>query len=35
MILEFMRSDEMLYETCEDAADLIEDLEHYDSEEIH
>jgi len=35
IIVEFLRCEEMKYELCEDAADLIEELGHYEDEEIH
>lgn len=35
LIIEFLRSDEWKYESCEDAADALEDLAHYQDEEIH
>lgn len=35
MITDFLRSDEWKYECCEDAADEIDELGHYEDEEIH
>lgn len=35
MIVEFLRSDDWIYELAEDCADAIEDLEHYDIIEVH
>ena len=34
-ILEVLRSDEWKYECCEDAADKIEELGHYEDDSIH
>lgn len=34
-ILEFLRSEQWKYEVCEDAADAIENLEHYEDDQIH
>ena len=35
LILEFLRSEEWMYESCEDAADAIEDCQHYEEAELH
>lgn len=34
-IIEFLRSDEWKYESCEDAADAIEEFAHYEEDSIH
>lgn len=34
-IVEFLRSDDWIYELAEDCADAIEELEHYDWIEVH
>lgn len=34
-ILEFLRSEDWKYELAEDCADAIEELEHYEDDEIH
>jgi hypothetical protein len=35
MILEFIRSDEWIYEVGEDIANALEELQHYSEEEVH
>ena len=35
MILDFLRSEEWMYESCEDAANAIEELYHYGEDSIH
>lgn len=35
MITDFLRSEEWKYESCEDAAEVIDELGHYEDEEIH
>lgn len=34
-ILDFLRSEEWKYESCEDAADMIEQFGHYEDDQIH
>mgnify|MGYP003352017561 CR=1 FL=1 len=35
MIVDFLRTDEWKYECCEDGAAMIEELGHYEDEELH
>lgn len=35
MIIDFLRTPEWIYELAEDCADAIEELEHYEDDEVH